>query len=72
MRSWVLADEQRLHVMLEHHMQYTGSARAREILQNWSEYLKMFVKIVPSDYRRAVLEMHASNEAEEQFVVGGQ
>ena len=65
-------DEQRLHVMLEHHVQYTGSARARKILQNWSEYLKMFVKIVPSDYRRAVLEMHASNEAEEQFVVGGQ
>ena len=65
-------DEQRLHVMLEHHVQYTGSSRGREILLNWSEYLPMFVKIIPSDYRRAVLEMLPSDETAQRLVVGGQ
>ncbi|MBT7665736.1 MAG: glutamate synthase large subunit, partial [Rhodospirillaceae bacterium] len=50
-------DAQRLHGLIENHMRYTGSDRAREILDNWDEYLPRFVKVMPVDYRRALQEM---------------
>ena len=37
-------------------MHYTGSARAKHVLDNWSALLPKFVKVVPTDYRRALTE----------------
>jgi glutamate synthase (NADPH/NADH) large chain len=62
-------DEQRLRGMIEKHLDYTGSARAREILDNWEDYLPKFVKVMPVDYRRALLEMQAASSAEERIGV---
>ena len=53
-------DEQRLKGLIETHLRYTGSERARLILDNWSDYLPKFVKVMPVDYRRALLEMQAT------------
>ena len=39
----------------------TGSERARRILENWPAYLPRFVKVMPTEYKRALGEM-----AEEQ------
>src|SRR5680860_42036 len=50
-------DEERLHQMIENHLHYTGSSRAREILDNWAAYLPKFVKVMPVEYRRALEEM---------------
>ncbi|MGH6736063.1 MAG: glutamate synthase large subunit [Methyloceanibacter sp.] len=50
-------DEERLHQLIENHLHYTGSARARAILDNWAEYLPKFVKVMPVEYRRALEEM---------------
>jgi glutamate synthase (NADPH) large chain len=36
------------------HAEYTGSARATEILLAWSEYLPTFVRVIPHDYRRVL------------------
>ena len=30
------------------------SARAREILENWDDYMPKFVKVMPVDYRAAL------------------
>jgi glutamate synthase (NADPH/NADH) large chain len=49
-------DAWRLRRLIERHMHYTNSARAKHILANWSELLPKFVKIVPTDYRRALTE----------------
>jgi glutamate synthase (NADPH/NADH) large chain len=49
-------DEARLRRLIERHMHYTNSARARHILAHWREYLPKFVKIVPTDFRRALAE----------------
>ena len=49
-------DEIRLHRLIERHMHYTKSDRARHILAHWNEYLPKFVKIVPVDFRRALTE----------------
>jgi glutamate synthase domain-containing protein 2/glutamate synthase domain-containing protein 1/glutamate synthase domain-containing protein 3 len=50
-------DEERLYRLIENHLHYTGSERARAILANWSEYLTKFVKVMPVEYRRALEEM---------------
>ena len=50
-------DAERLRVLIERHHLYTGSARARMLLDNWDETLKHFVKLMPTDYARALTEM---------------
>ena len=50
-------DALRLRRLIEKHARYTGSGIAREILDNWSDYLPKFVKVMPVDYRRALEEI---------------
>jgi glutamate synthase (NADPH/NADH) large chain len=50
-------DALRLRRLIEKHARYTDSGIARNILDNWSEYLPKFVKVMPVDYRRALEEM---------------
>ncbi|MDZ7751394.1 MAG: glutamate synthase large subunit [Gammaproteobacteria bacterium] len=56
-------DARRLKGLIEKHMHYTDSARARTILDNWQTYLPKFVKVMPVDYRRALEAMKASKAA---------
>ncbi len=58
------ADEAALRGKVEKHLRYTGSARAKQILDNWSEYLPKFVKVMPTEYRRALLEIAAQQQKE--------
>jgi glutamate synthase (NADPH/NADH) large chain len=44
---------------IERHLLYTNSARARSLLEHWDEALKHFVKVMPVDYRRALIELQA-------------
>lgn len=50
-------DETILRRLVEDHFRYTGSFRAREILGDWEASRGKFVKIMPTDYRRALGEM---------------
>ncbi|HYE36562.1 glutamate synthase large subunit [Methylocaldum sp.] len=50
-------DVQRLRTLIEKHRRYTGSGRAKQILENWSAYAPRFVKIMPVDYRKALEKM---------------
>jgi glutamate synthase (NADPH/NADH) large chain len=50
-------DEERLMQLISNHHTYTGSARAREILDDWATYRTRFVKVMPVEYRRALQEM---------------
>ncbi len=43
--------------MISNHLHYTGSTRAKEILDRWSEYRPKFRKVMPVEYRRALEEM---------------
>jgi len=56
-------DEERLRILVERHLLYTGSERAREILADWDHQVKRFVKVMPKDYRRALLDMRAERTA---------
>ena len=55
-------DEPRLRRLIERHMHYTNSARARHVLGNWNSMLPKFKKIMPVDYRRALLDLRAGPE----------
>src|SRR5207253_7539669 len=57
-------DGQRLRILIERHHLFTGSARARALLEDWDNTLASFVKVTPQDYRRALLELKTERQAE--------
>jgi glutamate synthase (NADPH/NADH) large chain len=54
------ADEAVLRGLIERHFKYTGSTRARAILDDWANARARFVKVFPTEYKRALLEMDAA------------
>jgi glutamate synthase (NADPH) large chain len=51
-------DEIVLKGLIERHFKLTGSATARQILDNWDSARLKFVKVFPHEYKRALGEMH--------------
>jgi glutamate synthase domain-containing protein 3 len=44
----------RLHSLLERHVEATSSAKARDILDQWPQSAGAFVKVTPTEYRKAL------------------
>jgi glutamate synthase (NADPH/NADH) large chain len=57
-------DAERLRILVERHLLMTGSARARALLADWDQALTRFVKVMPTDYRRALLDLRAERQAQ--------
>jgi glutamate synthase domain-containing protein 3 len=55
-----LADEVQLKKLLEDHHRWTGSKRARALLDNWEQARAKFVKVFPNEYKRALGELAAA------------
>ncbi len=53
-------DTQLLRSLIEKHLHYTGSEVALRILDRFDFYLPKFVKIMPTEYRRALNEIRAA------------
>jgi glutamate synthase (NADPH) large chain len=60
-----LADEVILKKLVEDHHRWTGSLRAREILDHWADSRARFVKVFPHEYKRALAERAAKAQATE-------
>ncbi|MDF1480608.1 glutamate synthase-related protein [Extensimonas sp. H3M7-6] len=58
-------DEAQLKKLLEEHNRWTGSKRARELLDQWSVARGKFVKVFPTEYRRALAEINERKVFEE-------
>jgi glutamate synthase (NADPH/NADH) large chain/glutamate synthase (ferredoxin) len=56
-------DEEQLKKLLASHNRWTGSRRARDLLDNWDTARAKFVKVFPNEYKRALGELHAKKEA---------
>ena len=54
-----VSDAVLLKSLIENHARYTGSQRAMDILGNWPKWSRQFVKVMPTEYRRALKEMAA-------------
>ena len=52
-------DEATLRKLLEDHNRWTGSKRARELLDDWKVARTKFVKVFPTEYKRALAEIYA-------------
>jgi glutamate synthase domain-containing protein 3 len=50
-------DEALLKSLVADHHKWTGSLRAREILDHWTEARGRFVKVFPNEYKRALAEI---------------
>jgi len=50
-------DAERLLVLVQRHLLHTRSKRAQWLLDHWEDSLKRFVKIMPKEYRRALVEL---------------
>ncbi len=57
-------DEALLKKLLQDHNRWTGSRRARELLDDWAVARTRFVKVFPNEYKRALAEMY-EREVEE-------
>ena len=60
-----VADELLLRKLIEDHHKWTGSLRAREVLDHWATSRAKFVKVFPNEYKRALTEMGAKKQAGE-------
>jgi glutamate synthase (NADPH/NADH) large chain/glutamate synthase (ferredoxin) len=54
------SDEAQLKKLLEDHHRWTGSKRARALLDNWQDARSKFVKVFPNEYKRALGDMAAT------------
>ncbi|SFF91024.1 glutamate synthase (NADH) large subunit [Novosphingobium sp. CF614] len=52
-------DAERVRILLERHHLHTGSRRARALLDDWSNTIGKFVKVMPRDYARALRQLEA-------------
>jgi glutamate synthase (NADPH/NADH) large chain len=50
-------DAERLRILIERHHLYTGSERARALLEDWDTTLTHFVKVLPTDYAKALTDL---------------
>jgi glutamate synthase domain-containing protein 3 len=59
-----LADEAHLRKLIEDHHRWTGSLRARHILDHWAESRARFIKVFPHEYAKALKQMNATLTAD--------
>ena len=64
---WQEADRQRLHELVERHAEWTGSRRAKALLDNWREMVERFVKVIPIDYRKALERLRDRERARNEY-----
>ncbi len=55
-------DQQRVRKLIQQHVEYTGSTRGQSVLDNWEQSLDKFVKVMPTDYKRALAELRKEKE----------
>ncbi|HKT19729.1 MAG TPA: glutamate synthase large subunit [Stellaceae bacterium] len=65
-RSLSQSDARLLHGLIARHASFTQSPKAKEILADWRNYRSRFVKVMPIEYRRALLQMQSRTRATER------
>ncbi len=53
-------DAERLETLVRRHFELTGSARAQMLLDDWQSALGHFVKVMPPEYRRALIDLDSA------------
>ncbi len=64
------ADETLLRGLIERHHRWTGSLRARDLLDHWADARARFVKVFPHEYKRALAERAAKAQTQQAVASG--
>ncbi|MFW5840841.1 MAG: glutamate synthase-related protein, partial [Planctomycetota bacterium] len=64
---WHDQDIELLKNLITRHHKWTGSKRAEAILDNWSQMVGRFVKVMPIDYRKALERMREREERQQEM-----
>ena len=70
------ADAEMLRHLIDRHARYTGSGRARRVLDRWEEVLPRFTKVIPVEYKQIlkksmVREPEAKHSARQEVFAHG-
>jgi glutamate synthase domain-containing protein 2/glutamate synthase domain-containing protein 1/glutamate synthase domain-containing protein 3 len=65
---WMEEDKVRLRALVEAHERHTQSPRARQLLDDWSAHLPLFIKVMPIDYRSALERMRLAEHRDTETV----
>jgi len=65
---WKEEDKKLLHNLIAQHQKWTGSSRAKYILDAWPDMVGKFVKVVPIDYRKALEKMRAAQQRDTETI----
>ena len=55
-------DRAHLKQLLENHVRYTGSPKAKQIVENWDLSIPRFIKVFPMEYKRALGKLSREDE----------
>ena len=58
--NYLIHDKERLEHLIKNHYRYTNSPKAKRILDNFESYLPKFIKVMPTEYKRVLIEMHSN------------
>ncbi|MBI9017512.1 MAG: glutamate synthase large subunit [Phycisphaerae bacterium] len=64
---WHKKDIELLHELITNHQKLTGSKRSNYILENWSEMMGRFVKVMPIEYRKSLQRLQESDQKLTEF-----
>ena len=64
-------DKERLRNLIENHFRYTNSPKAKNILDNFDNYLPKFIKIMPTEYKKVLIKMYEKKDQSEKSQRGG-
>ena len=56
-------DQNTLNRMIQNHLDYTESSVAKKLLDNWSDSIAKFVKVMPNDYKRMIQNIKRVTES---------
>jgi glutamate synthase domain-containing protein 3 len=63
------ADIKKVHQLVQRHHQYTGSAVAERLLDQWDAAVRRFVKVLPTEYRKVLERLHLDSESQKLAAV---
>jgi glutamate synthase (NADPH/NADH) large chain len=64
--SLLFNDSDRLKKLIESHIRFTNSEKAKNILENFEKYLPKFKKVMPIEFRKVLLENIQIKDIEKQ------
>jgi glutamate synthase (NADPH) large chain len=65
---WKEDDKKLLYDLIQQHLKWTGSTRAKYLSDAWSDMVGRFVKVVPIDYRKALEKMRAAEQRDTETI----